>query len=180
MNEKRCLFLLDCKSILLGVSELYGVSARLDFRKLKDLAFREADTSYSRCLSFIDLENPGIQKLSKVLSKLGYKVVPYGPHVRNENLISVHMTIEIMNNYNKYDTIIVCSGRGDLAPLYEFIVGKDREVEIIYFSEGRSSQLNKCVTREIELDEQVLMSNLEPPAPSFVPSTSCSTDVATV
>jgi uncharacterized LabA/DUF88 family protein len=153
--DKLSLFLLDCKSILLAVKSLYGEDSRVDFKKLKDLAFRDS-VSNSSSVAYIDIENIWIQKLSPVLSKLSYMVRTYGPHIKDENLISVCITIDCMNKYEKYDKIIIGSGRGDLIPLYDFLLTKNKEIEVLSFPAQLSSQVNKYITREIELDDSIL------------------------
>ena len=159
--SKHCLFLLDCKNLLGSVRNIFGSEARLDFKKLKDIAFRGTQiTTDSLALAYIDLDNPWISTLSSVLSTVGYRIVTYGPHIAEEKLSTAHMIVDGVSLYPNYQRIVIASGCGDLIPLYEFLQQKDKIVEVMAFNEDLSSRVSKYVDTLVELTDKVLMEKI--------------------
>ena len=156
MSLVNCLFLLDCKNLICSVRNIYSTDARIDYLKLKQVAMQGCNKENSVCVAYIDLDNPWIQQLSRVLSTLNYKVVTYGPQIRNESLAGVKLAVDCMNMFSKFERISVGSGRGDITPLYEFLSLRGLDVWVLSFEDGLSSQISKYVSCLLELDESVL------------------------
>lgn len=161
-SPTRCLFLLDCKNLLLSVKNLYGNDSRLDFKKLMQVAFRDLKTDgsnddYGLAYAYIDFGSQWITALSHVLSTVGYRLRAYGPHIGDASLVTSWIIVDCMSQFYDYDKVIVASGRGDLVPLYEHLLNKGKEVEVMAFPDDISSQIRKYVSRVVELDDSVLL-----------------------
>lgn len=162
--SQRVLFLLDCETIVGAAEDMFSHRSRVDFKILKDIAFRDADVGKSFSVAFINLDSPWVQELATVLKKLNYEIESYGPKMFNESLVSVSMTVTAMANYSKYDRIVVASGRGDLVPLYKFLKNTKVEVEAMGFPHTMSNYISSYLTNEVELDESVLFHKKDKPA----------------
>jgi hypothetical protein len=117
-SRKSVLFLMDTKNLHYSLTNLYNPSARIDFKKLKNLAANGA--GFIRSIAYVGTYKKDSEKFLVSLSKLGFEVVFF------EKSATEIMAQTIRENADTYDEIVVSSGAGSLNEVYKDYPGKAR------------------------------------------------------
>jgi len=150
----------DIQNVYYGAKDNFN--GKIDYKVLLDntLKGRKLITANAYVINNMAIDNKGFVSL---LQKLGYTIRDKDLKVRNDGSskgnADIEMTIDIINEKDRLDTVVLISGDGDFVPLVEFLKERNIDVEVYSFSINKNStayDLKESATKFFEIDESYL------------------------
>lgn len=153
-EEQRVGVFVDVQNLYYSARNIYN--ARVNFSALlKDAVGKR---KLIRAIAYvIRAQMPEEQTFFDALGKTGFEVkakdlqVFYGGTKKGD--WDVGITMDIIKQMNKIDSIVLASGDGDYAPLLEYLKNFGVRVELIAFGKSASSKLIDIADDFIDMDE---------------------------
>jgi len=151
--SKSVLLLVDVQNIYYSARSLYGERARIDFRKLKRVSMGMEEAGLIRSVAFIAHNKFDDTSFLNFLRKAGYDVVGF------DKTASEAIKEFAEEEGGRFDEIAVCSGSGDLLPLYEKLSQGESKphVRVIAFPDSLQKNVPEVVSEVILLDSSILL-----------------------
>lgn len=153
-EEQRVGIFVDVQNLYYSARNIYN--SRVNFGSL--LKETVGNRKLIRAIAYvIRAQMPEEQTFFDALSKAGYEVkakdlqVFYGGIKKGD--WDVGITMDIIKQMNKLDSIILASGDGDYVPLVEYLKNFGVRAEIIAFGKSASSKLIDVADDFIDMDE---------------------------
>ena len=157
-NERIAIFV-DVQNIYYAAKDNFN--SKIDFKKLLVNVLRGRDLRRAKAYlidSSVDNKN-----FVSFLKQIGYDLVIKDLKVRSDGSSKgnsdIELTIDVLDESDRVDTIALVSGDGDFVPLVERLKTKNIDVEVYSFSTRKNStafDLKQVATRFYELDETYL------------------------
>ena len=152
--EQRVGVFVDVQNLYYSARNLYN--ARVKFNEVLDAAV--GDRKLVRAIAYVvKADMPEEHTFFEALDKAGFEVKAKelqtfaGGHQKGD--WDVGITMDIIKQMNKLDSIVLASGDGDYASLLEYLKNFGVRVEIIAFGKSASSKLRDLADDFIDLDE---------------------------
>lgn len=153
-EEQRVGIFVDVQNLYYSARNIYN--ARVNFSALMKEAVGKR--KLIRAIAYvIRAQMPEEQTFFDALTKAGYEVkakdlqVFFGGIKKGD--WDVGITMDIIKQMNKLDSIVLASGDGDYVPLVEYLKNFGVRVELMAFGKSASSKLVDAVDDFIDMDE---------------------------
>lgn len=151
------LFLVDVQNLFYSLRDLYGMDARLDFLKLREIACRRSKCTSCRSRVYLTTLREDLNSLSDFLICNGFDVKTKQMEFRHKGDVDTQIVVDTMNDLKDFDIFVIGSGDSDYVPLVENLKENKKEVGVISFSNTSSKRLEQSADWIIHLDDRINM-----------------------
>jgi uncharacterized LabA/DUF88 family protein len=157
--EERIGIFVDIQNVYYGAKDNF--KGKIDFRKLTDGILRGRQLVVANAyLVKSDSDNTNFVNFMK---QLGYNIVSKDLKKRSDGSakgnLDIEMTIDIITEKDRLDTVVLVSGDGDFVALVEYLKQQNIQVEVYSFSNIKnitSQELKSIASKFFEIDESYL------------------------
>ncbi|AOV94977.1 hypothetical protein AQV86_03570 [Nanohaloarchaea archaeon SG9] len=145
----------DVQNMYYSAKNLY--SSKVDFEKLLDSAVMNRDLVRASAY-VIQAETPDENNFFEALRKIGYEVEIkqlkefYGGEKKGD--WDLGMTVDMIQQAKKLDTIVLVTGDGDFAVLVDHLKSMGCRVEVMSFGRSSAKELRESATNFIDMDDK--------------------------
>jgi len=165
----RILLLVDVQNLFYSVRDLFGIDARVDFKRLIEAAKNNREDVSVTAVAYLAVlgDSGGKAGMSRgivaALKTVGYEVRL--KEVRQDLDGKLHDTnldgeiiVEAMSllNQDSYDTLVLASGDGDFVPLYTKLHECGIRVEVLAFQDSLNREIVRYVNEVRLLGKSIL------------------------
>lgn len=160
------LVLVDVSNIYLSARDNYGYAARVDFRKLRELALKPTERRFKHilCRAYSAAKpDQAPEQFLTALEKIGFEVITmtirtHDSGVPSATNIDVQLakdavTLKVGGEYP--DIVVVASGDSDFVPVYRDLKARGSRVEIISFPQSLGGEVIHVVDAVTKLDRNI-------------------------
>ncbi len=151
------LFLIDVQNLFYSLRDLYGISARLDFLKLREIVCRKSKCTSCRSRVYLTTLREDLSSLNGFLVCNGFDVVTKNMEFRHKGDVDTQIVVDTMEDLNNFDIFVIGSGDSDYIPLVNAMKEKGKEVGIVSFENTCSKKLIQSSDWSIFLDDRIAM-----------------------
>jgi len=154
-KDQRVGVFVDVQNMYYSAKNLY--SSKVDFEKLLDSAVMNRDLIRASAY-VIQAETPDENNFFEALRKIGYEVEIkqlkefYGGEKKGD--WDLGMTVDMIQQAKKLDTIVLVTGDGDFAVLVNHLKSMGCRVEVMSFGRSSAKELRESATNFIDMDEK--------------------------
>lgn len=153
-NSQRVGVFVDVQNLYYSAKNLYD--AKVDFEKLLNSAVMNRDLI--RASSYvIKGDTPGENDFFEALRGIGYEVHVkelkefYGGQKKGD--WDLGMTVDMIQQAKKLDTIVLVTGDGDFAVLVDHLKSMGCRVEVMSFGKSSAKELRQAADNFIDMDD---------------------------
>ncbi len=144
----------DVQNMYYSAKNLY--SSKIDFDKLLDAAVMNRDLIRASAY-VIKADTPDEENFFEALRRMGYEVKTkelkefYGGQKKGD--WDLGMTVDMIQQAKKLDTIILVTGDGDFAVLVDHLKSMGCRVEVMSFGKSSAKEIREACDNFIDMDE---------------------------
>lgn len=153
-KDQRVGVFVDVQNMYYSAKNLYN--SKVDFKKVLNSAVM--DRNLIRASAYvIKGETPGEDDFFEALRKIGYEVKIkelkefYGGEKKGD--WDLGMTVDMVQQAKKLDSIVLVTGDGDFAVLVEHLKSMGCRVEVMSFGKSSAKELRESADKFIDMDE---------------------------
>lgn len=157
--DERIGIYVDIQNVYYGAMDNF--KRKIDFKKLTESIVRGRKLSVANAY-LVNADNDNTNFVS-FLKQIGYNIVSKDLKKRSDGSakgnLDIEMTIDIMTDKDKLDTVVLVSGDGDFVALVEHLKAQNIQVEVHSFSgikNSTSQELKSIASKFFEIDETYL------------------------
>lgn len=153
-NSQRVGVFVDVQNLYYSAKNLY--SSKVDFEKLLHSASMNRDLIRASAY-VIKGDTPGENDFFEALRGIGYEVKIkelkefYGGQKKGD--WDLGMTVDMVQQAKKLDTVVLVTGDGDFAVLVEHLKSMGCRVEVMSFGKSSAKELREASDNFIDMDE---------------------------
>jgi uncharacterized LabA/DUF88 family protein len=155
--EKKLLIIIDAQNLFYSLRDLYGIGARLDFLKLREIACRKSRCTSVRAYVYFTSFKEDLTHLEEFLIYNGFDVNTKYLNDSFKGNVDSQIIVDAITESDAFDVFAVGSGDSDYIPLVENLRQKGKEVGIISFDATSSKKLEEFADWTIHLDERIIL-----------------------
>jgi len=153
-NDQRVGVYVDVQNMYYSAKNLYD--GKVDFDKLLDAAVM--DRKLIRASAYvIKADTPDEGDFFEALRRIGYEVEIkelkefYGGQKKGD--WDLGMTVDMIQQAKKLDTVVLVTGDGDFAVLVEHLKSMGCRVEVMSFGKSSAKEIREAASNFIDMDE---------------------------
>lgn len=159
------LLIVDVNNIFYSVRDNYGMSARIDFKKLKEFAISNRSIRFIKAIAHLTHYKDDATGLLQALNKLSYEVKLKPIKQHGDTLVNTDSDIDIAVDCFRFSKsvqmISVVSGDADFISVYQLLREWGIRVEVLSFQSSLAHQIKDQVDEVKYLNENILFMESE-------------------
>ncbi|MFB6203864.1 MAG: NYN domain-containing protein [Candidatus Nanohaloarchaea archaeon] len=154
-SDQRVGVFVDVQNMYYSAKNLYN--SKVDFKKLLNAAVMNRNLVRASAY-VIQADTPDEENFFEALRKIGYEVNIkelkefYGGEKKGD--WDLGMTVDMIQQAKKLDTIVLVTGDGDFAVLVDHLKAMGCRVEVMAFGRSSAKELRKAATNFIDMDDK--------------------------
>lgn len=154
-NDQRVGVFVDVQNMYYSAKNLYD--SKVDFSKLLDAAVMNRNLIRASAY-VIKADTPDEGDFFEALRRIGYEVKIkelkefYGGQKKGD--WDLGMTIDMIQQAKKLDTIVLVTGDGDFAALVDHLKAEGCRVEVMSFGKSSAKEIREAADNFIDMDEK--------------------------
>ncbi|MFB6208291.1 MAG: NYN domain-containing protein [Candidatus Nanohaloarchaea archaeon] len=153
-NDQRVGVFVDVQNMYYSAKNLYN--SKVDFEKLLNASV--VNRKLVRASAYvIQAETPDEDNFFEALRQIGYEVKIkklkefYGGEKKGD--WDLGMTVDMIQQAKKLDTIVLVTGDGDFAALVDHLKAMGCRVEVLAFGRSSAKELREAATKFMDMDD---------------------------
>ncbi len=153
-DDQRVGVFVDVQNMYYSAKNLYN--SKVDFKKVLDAAVMNRDLIRASAY-VIKADTPDEENFFEALRKIGYEVKIkelkefYGGQKKGD--WDLGMTVDMVQQAKKLDTVILVTGDGDFAVLVDHLRAMGTRVEVMSFGSSSAKEIREAADNFIDMDE---------------------------
>ena len=153
-DDQRVGVFVDVQNMYYSAKNLYN--SKVDFKKVLDAAVMNRNLIRASAY-VIKADTPDEENFFEALRKIGYEVKIkelkefYGGQKKGD--WDLGMTVDMVQQAKKLDTVILVTGDGDFAVLVDHLRAMGTRVEVMSFGSSSAKEIREAADNFIDMDE---------------------------